>query len=121
MISIQKQVLLLSEFHFKEFSEYLINTNADLPYKLVTTIRHSKKHHESDYNSNASTLPRQKKIESHDGSTAKNRLSSLPSRSKSSQQAIYNYQPPSTKISATTPLSTASLIRSLSSARKLTQ
>ena len=48
MISIQKQVLLLSEFHFKEFSEYLINTNADLPYKLVTTIRHSKKHHESD-------------------------------------------------------------------------
>jgi hypothetical protein len=48
MISIQKQVLLLSEFHFKEFSEYLINTNADLSYKLITTIRHSKKHHESD-------------------------------------------------------------------------
>ncbi len=48
MISIQKQVLLLSEFHFKEFSEYLLNTNADLPYKLITTIRHSKIHHESD-------------------------------------------------------------------------
>lgn len=48
MISIQKQVLLLSEFHFKEFSEYLLNTNAELPYKLVTTIRHSKTHHESD-------------------------------------------------------------------------
>ena len=48
MISIQKQVLLLSEFHFKEFSEYLLNTNAELPYKLITTIRHSKKHHESD-------------------------------------------------------------------------
>jgi len=41
MINIQKQVLLLSEFHFKEFSEYLLNINADLPYKLVTTIRHS--------------------------------------------------------------------------------
>lgn len=48
MISIQKQVLLLTEFHFKEFSEYLLNTNADLPYKLVTTIRHSKTIHESD-------------------------------------------------------------------------
>lgn len=48
MISIQKQVLLLSEFHYKEFSEYLLNTNADLPHKLITTIRQSKKHHESD-------------------------------------------------------------------------
>jgi hypothetical protein len=48
MISIQKQVLLLSEFHFKEFSDYLLNTNAELPYKLVTTIRYSKIHHESD-------------------------------------------------------------------------
>jgi hypothetical protein len=48
MISIQKQILLLSEFHFKEFSEYLLNTNADLPHKLVTTIRHSKTPHESD-------------------------------------------------------------------------
>jgi hypothetical protein len=48
MISIQKQILLLSEFHFKEFSDYLLNTNADLPYKLVTTIRHSKTPHESD-------------------------------------------------------------------------
>lgn len=48
MISIQKQVLLLSEFHFKEFSEYLLNSNAELPYKLVTAIRHSKIHHDSD-------------------------------------------------------------------------
>jgi hypothetical protein len=48
MISIQKQVLLLSEFHFKEFSEYLLNTNADLPHKLISTIRHSKKRHDSD-------------------------------------------------------------------------
>lgn len=48
MISIQKQVLLLSEFHFKEFSDYLLNTNADLPNKLITTIRYSKNHHESD-------------------------------------------------------------------------
>ena len=48
MISIQKQILLLSEFHFKEFSDYLLNTNADLPYKLVTTIRYAKTPHESD-------------------------------------------------------------------------
>lgn len=48
MISIQKQILLLSEFHFKEFSEFLLTTNADLPYKLITTIRHSKKQDESD-------------------------------------------------------------------------
>ena len=45
MISIQKQILLLSEFHFKEFSDYLLNTNADLPHKLVTTIRHAKTPH----------------------------------------------------------------------------
>ncbi|MBI3518903.1 MAG: hypothetical protein HY062_06050 [Bacteroidetes bacterium] len=48
MISIQKQVLLLSEFHFKEFADYLLNTNAELPYKLITAIRHSKTYHESD-------------------------------------------------------------------------
>lgn len=48
MISIQKQVLLLSEFHFKEFAEYLQNTNADLPYKLVTTIRGLKSQPDSD-------------------------------------------------------------------------
>ncbi|MDF2447690.1 MAG: hypothetical protein K0R26_194 [Bacteroidota bacterium] len=48
MISIQKQVLLLSDFHFKEFSDYLLNTNADLPYKLINTIRFSKRPHESD-------------------------------------------------------------------------
>jgi hypothetical protein len=48
MISIQKQILLLSDFHYKEFSDYLLNTNADLPHKLVSTIRHSKNPHESD-------------------------------------------------------------------------
>lgn len=48
MITIQKQILLLSDFHYKEFSEYLLNTNADLPYKLITTIRYSKTPHESD-------------------------------------------------------------------------
>ena len=48
MISIQKQILLLSEFHFKEFSNYLSDTHADLPHRLISTIRHSKKQHESD-------------------------------------------------------------------------
>ena len=48
MISIQKQVYLLTDFHFKEFSDYLLNSNAELPYKLITTIRHSKTIHESD-------------------------------------------------------------------------
>lgn len=48
MISIQKQVLLLSEFHFKEFSEYLQNTNAELPYRLISTIRKLKTQPESD-------------------------------------------------------------------------
>jgi hypothetical protein len=48
MISIQKQVLLLSDFHFKEFSEYLQNTNADLPYRLITTIRKLKTQPESE-------------------------------------------------------------------------
>lgn len=48
MISIQKQVLLLSEFHYKEFLEYLLNTNAELPYKLVSTIRNLKEQPESD-------------------------------------------------------------------------
>lgn len=48
MISIQKQVLLLSDFHFKEFADYLQNTNADLPYKLVTTIRGLKTQPDSD-------------------------------------------------------------------------
>ena len=39
MISIQKQVLLLSEFHFKEFSEYLINTNAIIQPKHYAVVR----------------------------------------------------------------------------------
>lgn len=48
MITIQKQILLLSEFHYKKFSDYLLNTNSDLPYKLVSSIRNSDKIHESD-------------------------------------------------------------------------
>ena len=48
MISIQKQIHLLTDFHYKEFSDYLLNTNAELPYKLIATIRHSKTIHESD-------------------------------------------------------------------------
>lgn len=48
MISIQKQICLLTDFHFKEFSEYLLNVNADLPHKLINTIRGSKIVHESD-------------------------------------------------------------------------
>ncbi|MBC7695501.1 MAG: hypothetical protein H7141_08665 [Burkholderiales bacterium] len=39
---------MLSDFHFKEFADYLSKTNAELPHKLISTIRHSKKHHESD-------------------------------------------------------------------------
>ena len=48
MISIQKQILLLSDFHFKEFSEYLEKTHADLSHRLITTIRKLKKQPESD-------------------------------------------------------------------------
>ncbi len=48
MISIQKQILLLSEFHFKEFSEYLEKIHADLSLRLITTIRKQKKQPESD-------------------------------------------------------------------------
>lgn len=48
MINIQKQVILLSDFHFKEFAEYLQETNAVLPHKLITTIRKLKAQPESD-------------------------------------------------------------------------
>ncbi len=48
MIGIQKQILLLSDFHFKEFANYLLEVNAELPYKLITTIRQAKTPHESD-------------------------------------------------------------------------
>ncbi len=48
MISIQKQIVLLSDFHYKEFLEYLENTNADLPYKLITIIRKQKTQPSSD-------------------------------------------------------------------------
>ncbi len=48
MISIQKQVLLLSDFHYKEFADYLQDTNSELPYKLVSTIKKLKVQPESD-------------------------------------------------------------------------
>lgn len=48
MLSIQKQVLLLSEFHYGEFTEYLKGSKAELSYKLVTTIKKQKKQPESD-------------------------------------------------------------------------
>ncbi|MBL7935961.1 MAG: hypothetical protein JNM51_09180, partial [Bacteroidia bacterium] len=48
MLSIQKQIFLLSEFHFTEFQNYLISLNADLSNKLISTIRSSKTYHESD-------------------------------------------------------------------------
>lgn len=48
MLSIQKQILLLSEFHFQEFQEYLKGSKAELSYKLITTIKKQKKQPESD-------------------------------------------------------------------------
>lgn len=48
MISIQKQIILLSDFHFTEFSEYLEKTHADLSLRLITTIRKQKKQPDSD-------------------------------------------------------------------------
>jgi hypothetical protein len=48
MIGIQKQILLLTDYHYSEFENYLINTNSDLSVKLVSNIRHSKTVHESD-------------------------------------------------------------------------
>jgi hypothetical protein len=43
MLSIQKQVLLLSEFHYQEFVEYLKSSNAELSYRLISTIKKQKK------------------------------------------------------------------------------
>ena len=48
MISIQKQILLLSEYHFKEFSEYLEKIHADLSLRLINTIRKQEVQPESD-------------------------------------------------------------------------
>lgn len=48
MLSIQKQVLLLSQFHYEEFAEYLKGSKAELSYKLITTIKKQKKQPESD-------------------------------------------------------------------------
>jgi len=48
MISIQKQVLLLSDFHYKEFADYLLDTNSELPYKLISSIKKTKVQPESD-------------------------------------------------------------------------
>lgn len=39
MLSIQKVILLLDDFHFNEFKNHLKESNAELPYKLVTQIR----------------------------------------------------------------------------------
>ncbi len=39
MLSIQKQILLLSEFHFNEFANYLKTSKAELPFKLIHEIR----------------------------------------------------------------------------------
>jgi hypothetical protein len=39
MITIQKLILLLSDFHYNEFVKYLIDTKADLPVKLISIVR----------------------------------------------------------------------------------
>jgi len=39
MLSIQKVILLLDDFHFNEFKTHLKESNAELPHKLVTQIR----------------------------------------------------------------------------------
>lgn len=48
MLSIQKQTLLLTDFHYQEFVKYLKNSNAELSYKLITTIRSQKHQPDSD-------------------------------------------------------------------------
>ncbi len=48
MISIQKHILLLSDFHYNEFSEFLQHTNASLSNQLISAIRKQKTHLESD-------------------------------------------------------------------------
>lgn len=39
MLSIQKVILLLDDYHFNEFKNHLKNSNAELPLKLITQIR----------------------------------------------------------------------------------
>jgi hypothetical protein len=39
MLSIQKVVLLLDDYHFNEFKNHLKDSNAELPLKLITQIR----------------------------------------------------------------------------------
>lgn len=39
MLSIQKTILLLDDFHFEEFKLHLKNSNAELPLRLVNQIR----------------------------------------------------------------------------------
>jgi hypothetical protein len=48
MITIQKQILLLSDFHYHKFSDYLLQSKAELPHKLISVIRNSTNIHESD-------------------------------------------------------------------------
>ena len=39
MLSIQKVILLLDDFHFEEFKLHLKRSNAELPLKLILQIR----------------------------------------------------------------------------------
>ena len=39
MLSIQRVILLLDDFHFEEFKLHLKKSNAELPLKLITQIR----------------------------------------------------------------------------------
>src|SRR4051812_35560293 len=39
MLSIQKVILLLDDFHFNEFKTHLKDSNAELPLKLINQIR----------------------------------------------------------------------------------
>jgi 6-pyruvoyl-tetrahydropterin synthase len=39
VLSIQKHILLLSNYHFSEFSSYLRNIKAELPFKLINEIK----------------------------------------------------------------------------------
>lgn len=39
MLSIQKVILLLDDYHFNEFKNHLKNSSAELPLKLITQIR----------------------------------------------------------------------------------
>lgn len=49
MLSIQKVILLLDDYHFNEFKNHLKESNAELPLKLVTQIRKDEwKQKESD-------------------------------------------------------------------------